>query len=196
MCASAAIIGPTNSSASRIARASSGVSRGASAERVAVELLVDVHLVAVELGVDRVAAAAEVDEVEQREVLLELLVRDDGKRREQLGRRDHRVLVLAAGGEQVGEQRLEDGEALRHDRAGGPLGDAVGRGTGDSRGRLRRLALVPVAHAAERRGDLAAQLLRLERDRAPVLAQDPRGELRERRVVGDEDAVLEPAASP
>ena len=43
------------------------------AERVAEELLVDVHLVAVQLGVDGVAAAAEVDEVEQREMLLELL---------------------------------------------------------------------------------------------------------------------------
>ena len=46
------------------------------AERVAEELLVDVHLVALQLGVDRVAAAAEVDEVEQREMLLELLGRD------------------------------------------------------------------------------------------------------------------------
>ena len=43
------------------------------AERVAEELLVDVHLVAVQLRVDGVAAAAEVDEVEQREVLLERL---------------------------------------------------------------------------------------------------------------------------
>ena len=46
------------------------------AERVAEELLVDVHRVAAQLRVDRVAAAAEVDEVEQREVLLELLARD------------------------------------------------------------------------------------------------------------------------
>ena len=45
-------------------------------ERVAEELLVDVHLVAAQLGVDGVAAAAEVDEVQQREVLLERLVRD------------------------------------------------------------------------------------------------------------------------
>ena len=46
------------------------------AERVSEELLVDVHLVAVQLGVDRVAAAAEVDQVEQREMLLELLRRN------------------------------------------------------------------------------------------------------------------------
>src|SRR5262249_5228180 len=44
-------------------------------EGVAPELLVDADRVAVELGVDRVAAAAEVDEVEQREVLLEPLER-------------------------------------------------------------------------------------------------------------------------
>ena len=44
------------------------------AERVAEQLLVDVHLVTVQLGVDGVAAAAEVDEVQQREVLLELLL--------------------------------------------------------------------------------------------------------------------------
>ena len=43
------------------------------AERVAEQLLVDVHLVAAQLGVDRVAAAAEVDEVEEGEVLLERL---------------------------------------------------------------------------------------------------------------------------
>ena len=75
VCTWAAIVGPTMSSASRIARASSGVSRGR-AEDVAVELLVDVDAVAVELGVDRVAAAAEVDEVEQREVILQLVPRD------------------------------------------------------------------------------------------------------------------------
>ena len=43
------------------------------AERVAVELLVDVDGVALERRVHRVAAAAEVDEVEQLQVFLELL---------------------------------------------------------------------------------------------------------------------------
>ena len=46
------------------------------AERVAEELLVDVHLAVLELGVDGVAAAAEVDEVQELEVLLERLRRD------------------------------------------------------------------------------------------------------------------------
>ena len=51
------------------------------AEWVAPELLVDVHLVAVQLGVDRVAAAAEVDEVEQVEVVLELVGAGSGTAR-------------------------------------------------------------------------------------------------------------------
>ena len=96
------------------------------AERVAEELLVDVHLVALQLGIHRVAAAAEVDEVEQREVLLELL----GGNREpidQLLGRDHAFALVAARGQQVGEQRLQDAEALRRDRAGEALADASRR---------------------------------------------------------------------
>ena len=58
------------------------------AERVAEELLVDVHLVAVQLGVDGVAAAAEVHEVQEREMLLERLGRDR-EALDQLVRRDH-----------------------------------------------------------------------------------------------------------
>ena len=68
---------------------------GRAAEGVAEELLVDVHLVAVQLGVDRVAAAAEVDEVEQREVLLERLARDR-EAVDELLRRDHALALLAA----------------------------------------------------------------------------------------------------
>src|SRR5258705_9020877 len=46
------------------------------AERVAVQLLVDVHAVALERGVDRVTAAAEVDEVQQLQMLFELFLRN------------------------------------------------------------------------------------------------------------------------
>src|SRR5581483_9834652 len=46
------------------------------AERVAEELLVDPHRVSVQLGVDGVAASPEVDQVEERQVLLERLERD------------------------------------------------------------------------------------------------------------------------
>src|SRR5581483_11523748 len=79
-------------------------------ERVAPELLVDVDRAVGELGVDRVAAAAEVDEVQERQMLLELLRRNRREAREQLADRDVGVLVLAARGEEEREQRLEDGE--------------------------------------------------------------------------------------
>ena len=97
------------------------------AEDVAVQLLVDADRVALELGVDRVAAAAEVDEVEQREMLLQLLSRDVEARR-QLVRVQLGVAALAAGGEQIGEERLQDGEALRGDGRRRALG-----GVGSSR---------------------------------------------------------------
>src|SRR5262245_61149169 len=54
------------------ARLQRGQPRGV-AERVAPDLLVNPDLVAVELGVDRVAPATEVDEVEERQMLLELI---------------------------------------------------------------------------------------------------------------------------
>src|SRR5207248_2112957 len=75
------------------------------AEGVAEELLVDRDGVVVELGVDRVAAAAEVDEIEQREVLLELLGRDV-EALDEIGGRDLRLGLVAALVEQVGEQCL------------------------------------------------------------------------------------------
>ena len=59
-------------------------------ERVAEQLLVHVDAVAAQLGVDRVAAAAEVHEVEQREMLLERLGRDH-EAVDELGCRDHRL---------------------------------------------------------------------------------------------------------
>ena len=43
---------------------------------------------------------------------------------------------------------------------------------------------------------LAPELGRRERDRTPVLAQDPGRELPEMRVLGDEDAVLDPSVAP
>ena len=90
------------------------------AEGVAEQLLVHADRVAVELGVDGVAAAAEVDEVEQREVLLERLERDV-ETLDQLLRRELGLRVLAAAVEQVGEQRLQDGEALGMTGRGRPL---------------------------------------------------------------------------
>src|SRR5581483_8306327 len=116
----------------------------------------DVDRAVGELGVDRVAAAAEVDEVQERQMLLELLRRNRREAREQLADRDVGVLVLAARGEEEREQRLEDGEPLGRDRPGRTLA-RVAAGVAGRRLRrgLGRTALVPVAHAAQRRGGLA-----------------------------------------
>ena len=122
---------------------------GRPAEHVAVKLLVDADAagVLVELGVDGVAAAAEVDEVEQREVVLELLGGDREAVRE-LGSVEVGVAAVTTGGEQVGEQRLQQPEPLRCDRAGWPLGGvrpSIGSPFAPGRGwrALVRLAELP-----------------------------------------------------
>src|SRR5436190_1516042 len=82
--------------------------------------------------------------------------------------------ALAARGEQVGEQGLQAGEALGDYGAGGPLARSVGaRSRGFGR-ELRRLALVPLAHELQALLEQTAQLVRLLRHCAAVLAEDPR----------------------
>ena len=163
------------------------------AERLAVELLVDVHDLAAEFRVHRVAAAAEVDEVEEREVLLERLPRNV-EAVDELLRVDLGAPVLSAAGEQVGEERLEHREALGCHRPRGALdGGRLGLLRHDLGRRLGRCALVPLGDLPKRTGDLLAELLRLERHRAPVLAEDPRGEERDARVSRHEHAVLDAA---
>ena len=61
---------------------------------------------------------------EEREMLLELILRDV-EALDQLGRVDHGSLVVPAAGEQMGEQRLEDGETLGCDGAGQTLSCSV-----------------------------------------------------------------------
>src|SRR5438094_2667930 len=70
-------------------------------ERVSVQLLVDVDDVAVERRIHRVTAAAEVDEVEQLQMVLQLFL-GDVKALDDLVRRDDRVVSLAAGCEEIG----------------------------------------------------------------------------------------------
>ena len=161
------------------------------AEGVAEELLVDVDLVAAQLGVDGVAAAAEVDEVQQREVLLERLLGDLREPLDEVARRDGGARLLATGREQVGEERLEHPEPLRVDRArSGAPATLLGRPRLRLR-RRRRRAGVALDDAAEARRDAPAQLVRLERNGAAVESQDPGGEVREVGVRRDEDAVLD-----
>ncbi len=123
---------------------------GRTAEDVAVQLLVDAHRarLLVDLRVHRVAAAAEVDEVEQRERVLQLLARDREARRQLVGV-ELGVPAFAAGREQVREQRLQHAEALRRDR---PRRDARRAPRGRSRGaRARRTAPRPRASRAAAR---------------------------------------------
>src|SRR4051794_463788 len=50
---------------------------------------------------------------------------------------------------------------------------------------------MPGTNVAQRLGDLAPELVQLDGDGAAVLAQDPRRQQRERRVIRDEDSVVE-----
>ena len=162
-------------------------------EGVAEELLVDVHRVPAQLGVDRITAAAEVDEVEQREVLLELFARDR-ETVDELLRGDVRLAVVAAGGEEVREQRLQDAEPLRCDGPRRTLGERIGDLARNLGSRFGGRAFVGPSRGARTLGHEPAQLGRLERDGASVLPQDPAGQQRERRVLGDEDVLFEPVA--
>ncbi len=166
------------------------------AERVAEELLVDVHLVAVQLGVDGVAAAAEVDEVEEREVLLERLGRDrepldeiaaPGSPRRARRRRRRAGRRAATAGRRSAPARPGRPAGRRRGSRHGTIRSAAGSGGG---------ALVRPAGAAQPLGHEPAQRRGLERDRAAVLAQDPAGEQRQRGVLGHEDVALDPVAGP
>ena len=128
-------------------------------------------------------------------MLLELLARDR-EPVDELLRGDVRLAVVAAGREEVGEQRLQDAEALRRDRACRALGQRIGDLARDLGGRLGSRAFVGPPRGARALGHEPAQLGRLERDGAAVLPQDPACEQGERRVLGDEHIVLEPVAGP
>src|SRR3954466_1754825 len=91
---------------------------------VTVELLVDMYLITFERRVHRVTAAAEVDEVQQLQVLLELLLGNVEAVDDLAGRNDC-VMSLATGGEEVSEQRLQNREALRYHRPGGTFPQPV-----------------------------------------------------------------------
>ena len=97
---------------------------GGESESVAVELLVDVHLVTLERRVDGVTATAEVDEVQKLEVLLQLVL-GDGEALDDLVSGDDGVVSFAARRQQVREQCLQDRELLRHDRSRRALAEAV-----------------------------------------------------------------------
>ena len=92
--------------------------------------------------------------------------------------------------EQVGEQGLQDAEALRRHRPGealddiGLAGDDLGRGG-------RRCAFVRGARGPRALDDEAAELRRLERDGSAVLPEDPAREQVRRCVLRDEGVALD-----
>ena len=126
-------------------------------------------------------------------MLLERLV-GDVEALDEVGGRDLGLGPLAAAVEQVGEESLEDAEPLGRDGAGEALRlpGLVARELVRDR---RRPPGMRLRDALQRALDLGPQLRRLERSGAAFLAQDPRGEQRQAGVLGDEDAVVEPARS-
>ena len=110
---------------------------------------------------------------------------------DQLLGRELGLRVLAAAVEQVGQQCLEDGEALGMDGRGRPLDRVLLGLRAALGGECVRCALVPLAHELQCPRDLFPQLVGRLRHRAAVLAQDPRGEQRQARVLGHEDAALD-----
>ena len=82
-------------------------------EGVGVGLGVDLDLLALDLGVEHVGAAAEVDDVEDADVLAQLLL---GDLQLLAGLLDRQAAARAAGGDQHGGERDEAGEALGPDR--------------------------------------------------------------------------------
>ena len=113
-----------------------------------------------------------------------------------IGRGDDRVLLVAARGEQEGQERLQQPEPLRRHRPGRALGDRLRLPDRNLAGRPRWRTFVTRPYAAQAVGDLAPEIGRRDRHGTTVLAQNPRGEHRQARVRGDEDPVLEaPAAA-
>ncbi len=115
--------------------------------------------------------------------------------RGQRHRGDARARLVAAGGEQVGHQRLQDGEALGRDGALAAASGRLARAL-DERGRCgvrRGRALVRAGDAIEARRDLLDQLGRPERHGLAVEVEQPASEqarVGERRLEDERPVVL------
>ena len=170
--------------------------RGA-VEGVAVGLRVHLDLaVGVDLGVEDVGAAAEVDDVEDVDVLAQLGLGDGGVA-DDVG--DLEALAVAAGADQHGGERDQAGEALGADRGLGALaaarlrillGDRGGAGLGAlGAGRVDLvlgLAAVAVGHAVEALAGLLDQRGRAEDAGVLAEAERPRDQQPRQRVGGAE----------
>ncbi len=124
-------------------------------------------------------------------MLLERLV-GDVEAFDELRSRDLSLRPFAAAVEQVGEQRLQDAEALRRDGPGRAV-DVLGLVALLLLGDVGQLPLVSASDPLERLLDFRSQLGRVHGMGPTLLPQDPRREQRQARVLGHEDAVLDPA---
>ena len=144
------------------------------AEDVAVQLLVDAHHVVVELGVDRVAPAAEVDEVEQRQCLHQLL---GGTEKRARARRRRAPPPGPRRTPRGGGRAAPAGRRTARARRPAP----AGRHRRDRRARPlprepRRLALVSLAQPASASATASRSSSGSSGTRAAVLPQHPAGE--------------------
>ena len=164
------------------------------AEHVTVELLVDPHRsgVVVDFGVHRVAAAAEVDEVEQGEGLLQLLPRNREAGRKLIGI-EHRLSALTARGEDLRQQCLQHAKALGRDGPDGTVGLVRRMVDPPLARRSGTVTRVGLSQPAQPLCDGRPELLRRQWDGAAVLSQHPAGERLDACVRRLEDAVLEHA---
>ena len=162
-------------------------------EGVRVGLGVDLDLAArQDLGVDHVGAAAEVDDVEHRDVLAQLL-----RRHLELVAHlvDGQPATLAAGGDQHRGQGDEAGEALRPDRAlaaaPAPVGIALDLRSGRRRRELRRIAAMELGDPVDPLARLLDQLGRPLDAGVPLESERPRDQQSRHGVLGVEDVVAQ-----
>ncbi len=154
-------------------------------EVVAVGVGVHLDLVADDLGVEHVGAAAEVDDVQHIDVLAQLVHRDVQLLEHAVG---GEARPLSCGGDQEPRQAHQPGEPLRADDGlGAPVGASAAVGV---RGRASHdlgdaeLAPVALAQQLEPGGRILRQLGRLQQLGMLAPAQHPRDELAPRRVLG------------
>ncbi len=166
---------------------------GGPPEGVAEELFLDVHRVTLDRRIEGVAAAPEVDEIEELEVLVEMIDRNAEPLRK-LGGGDIGRGILAAAGKEMCQERLQEPEALRGHRADGPLDHLSSFPGCLLLGRLGRRPLMGCDHALDGSLHELDELGRLQGACSPFLVQDPGGEPAEAGVLGHEHVPVDTAA--
>ena len=172
------------------ALASSGSSRGGLGEVVAVGLGVDLDLVALQFRVEDVGPAAEVDDVEQVDVLPELLL-GDVQSLHDVG--DGEAGLALGGLDQHPGERHQAREALRPDRRVGATiraGGARRRRNGPHHDGGLEVVAVALRELLEPLGHLLGELGRIEHGRVLTPVQHPGDHLAARGVLGLEDPAL------